>query len=129
MDDTTISTAEVITFRGFKGETSRPILSHHDPDASSKIPVIDCERMFSHNSDDKLHVARLLSEALRKTGIIYAVNHGISEDVIDQVRRLTSQFFKLPVDRKLELHESKSKAKRGYQYVLEGRDDEPGRNG
>lgn len=121
--------AATITFHGYNGENSRSVLPYQDPDSASKIPVLDCKDIFSPDLQKRQRVAQLVSQALQSSGVLYVINHGVPQELEGHLKDAARRFFDLPLDRKMKLHESKSQAKRGYQYLLEGRDDEPGRNG
>ena len=118
-----------ITFRGYNGEIQRPILHQYESSGDPQLPVLDCEDIFSSSLDKRLKVAWRVSQAFRNPGVIYATNHGLGEELVGRTRDIAARLFHLPLDRKMQLHEKKSKAKRGYQYLLENHNDEPGRNG
>lgn len=65
----------------------------------SKIPIID----IGSYSLDKQKIAKELDEACTTSGFFYVSNHGISPELIDQMKKLSAQFFALPETEKLKI--------------------------
>jgi len=59
-------------------------------------------------------VVQQLDKACRDAGFFYVIGHGISEDVINKVREITREFFKLPYEEKLKI---KMTPAAGYRFV------------
>jgi isopenicillin N synthase-like dioxygenase len=64
------------------------------------VPVIDLEPFRQGAAAGKAQVARALDEACLNTGFFSVVGHGIPESLIRDVRRLSADFFALPVEEK-----------------------------
>jgi len=125
-----IEVADSVVFRGFKGTTTRAVLSGNDLKPTfDVIPQVDCAKIFSPSLDDRKSVARVVGKVLREVGCLYAVNHGISEELQANVYRVMKEFFALPLEEKMVVHNSKSPCQMGYQYILEGRADDVTRGG
>jgi len=70
--------------------------------AFTEIPVIDISPLI--NGENPLRVASQIGEACEKVGFFYIKNHGVSQQLIDEMYRLTKLFFKLPADEKNTLN-------------------------
>ena len=116
---------EYVTFHAHKGKLSRPVLKG---DARVKtfdsIPQIDFERMWSTSLDDRKAVAKEVGEAFRNAGFMYAINHGISEDLQNRMFGVMKEFFDLSVEEKMRIHVNNSPAIKGYEALLETRLDD-----
>ncbi len=77
---------------------------------SHSIPIIDLE-----NDDLPLSI----KNACENIGFFYIKNHGISDDIINQVKKATQDFFDLPLEEKNKIHINKSKCHRGYVPIKE----------
>lgn len=90
-----------------------------------KIPVVDIAPLL--DGSDPHGVARQIRWALSNTGFMYVKNHGIAQDFVDSVFDVTRRFFDLPMQRKMELHVSRSDvALRGYIEPF-GENTDPGK--
>ncbi|KAI3446849.1 hypothetical protein Pfo_003514 [Paulownia fortunei] len=63
---------------------------------TTEIPVIDVGRLVSSSSAMDAELVKLRS-ALRSWGCFQAVNHGIENSFLDEVRELSREFFHLPM--------------------------------
>ncbi|XP_071722594.1 jasmonate-induced oxygenase 1-like [Rutidosis leptorrhynchoides] len=100
--------------RYIKPPSDRPNITSRDdhvptstlvPNMIDDIPVIDIQHLVnSANSDPNLRADTLsrISDACREWGFFQVVNHGISHDLLKDVRELWRDFFKLPVEVKQE---------------------------
>jgi hypothetical protein len=123
-------TGNFVSFTGFRGTTIVPVLSGADNKPTFKsVPTVDCAKCFSDSPLDRQKAAQEVRQAFIEASVLYAVNHGVPQALIDSVCKVSRDFFNLPVDEKMKVHTSRSPYKRGYQYVLEGRDDDPDRGG
>jgi hypothetical protein len=119
-----------IVFHGFKGTSTIPILTGRNKQPTFKeIPTVDCKGIFSEAQTDRISVAHSIRQAFLEVVILYATNHGVPIELEANVYRVSKEFFRLEHDEKIRVHNEKSKHKRGYQYLLEGRSDEPDRGG
>ena len=69
--------------------------------ATSAIPVIDFGRWFSGSVEEKRQVARALAEACRRVGFVYIINHGVSDQMLDEAFGWSKELFDLPEDKKM----------------------------
>ncbi|KAL4862409.1 hypothetical protein BDV12DRAFT_203090 [Aspergillus spectabilis] len=115
------------------------------------LPVVDCVGIFSsshtrvahtqandwhgHDSESEYvpthtkrkEAATNIRRHLELSTYIYAINHGIPEDIQKNAEMVMHNFFQLPLEGKRQVHESRSSAKRGYQCLRQVHDDTPGR--
>ncbi|XP_076908331.1 codeine O-demethylase-like [Bidens hawaiensis] len=65
------------------------------------VPVIDISRLYSSSKQgDQVTELDKLRIALTTWGCFQVVNHGLSDSCLDNVRRVTKQFFDLPLEEK-----------------------------
>ncbi|XP_073132302.1 protein LATERAL BRANCHING OXIDOREDUCTASE 1-like [Henckelia pumila] len=66
---------------------------------SGEIPVIDLSRLISSSAEAAMDIAELnkLQSALITWGCFQAINHGIEDSFLDELRRVSRNFFQLPV--------------------------------
>ncbi|CAA0385437.1 unnamed protein product [Arabidopsis thaliana] len=90
------------------------------------LPVIDISRLLLKCDDPDMaedvgvaEVVQQLDKACRDAGFFYVIGHGISEDVINKVREITREFFKLPYEEKLKIKMTPAAGYRGYQRIGE----------
>ncbi len=72
-------------------------------EARRKIPVIDYGPSFAGEPGALAVVAEAVRAACENVGFFYALNHGVSADVIDRAFAASRRFHALPLDRKLAL--------------------------
>ena len=121
---------EYVTFHAYKGKLSRPVLKGDAKvETFESIPQIDMTRIWSPSLDDRKSLAREVSSAFREAGFMYAINHGISEDLQNRTFRVMKQFFDLPLEDKMKIHVNNSPAIKGYEALLETRLDDTTRGG
>ena len=122
--------SEAVTFRGFKGPTKcRVKLGSNTGPSLAEIPKVDCTLISSPNLQHRVRIAQQVGKAFREVGFLYAVNHGISSALEEKVHHTIREFFNLPLEEKMKVHNSNSSVRRGYQYLLEGRGDDETRQG
>jgi isopenicillin N synthase-like dioxygenase len=79
------------------------------------IPVIDVSELLSATaaeSDRLSHVAQQIMEASRRIGFFYIKGHGIAPELIDNVRRVTQDYFALSDD--VKAHCKVNTSQRGW---------------
>lgn len=81
---------------------------------SSKVSVLNCIDLSS--SDLHKNVA-LLKKACLDSGFFYVVNHGISQEFMDEVFAQSKRFFKLPIKEKMKI--LRNEKNRGYTPMLD----------
>ncbi|KAF2684769.1 Clavaminate synthase-like protein [Lentithecium fluviatile CBS 122367] len=92
------------------------------------VPKIDMRRIYSESLSDRQSLAKEVGAACRDVGFFYAVNHGVDEALLDDTFAAIKQFFDLPEEVKMEVHNQKTEKYRGYEAFLEGKLD-PGTRG
>jgi isopenicillin N synthase-like dioxygenase len=70
--------------------------------AFTEIPIIDISSLI--NDENPLEVARQIGDACEKVGFFYIKNHGVEQQLIDEMYTLTKCFFKLPYEEKNQLN-------------------------
>lgn len=121
---------EFVTFHGLKGKVFRPVFKGDARvETFESIPHVDMTKMWSSSLDDRKSVAKQVVSAFREAGFIYALNHGISEDLQNRTRNVVKEFFDLPLEEKMKIHINNSPAIMGYEALLETRLDDSTRGG
>ncbi|XP_010462374.1 PREDICTED: feruloyl CoA ortho-hydroxylase 2 [Camelina sativa] len=80
----------------------RLINFHVNDRTEESIPVIDMS-----NSDEK-SVSKAVCDAAEEWGFFQVINHGVSMEVIENMKAATHRFFSLPVEEKRKLSREKS---------------------
>jgi isopenicillin N synthase-like dioxygenase len=93
--------------------------------SAATLPVIDISGLSSDRVADRNAVGANLRAACLDKGFFYISNHGVPEDLVQDVFAESAAFFALPAAQKAEVDKSKSKANRGYE-PLQGQTLEPG---
>ncbi|KAF3449320.1 hypothetical protein FNV43_RR10048 [Rhamnella rubrinervis] len=76
-----------------------------------KLPILDL------SSPDRSSIANCLRQACIEYGFFYVVNHGVEEELIEQVLDESSKFFSLPSEEKMKLLRKGSAGKRLLSLV------------
>lgn len=78
-------------------------LRYENPEtvAVEEIPIIDFGRFIGGSSEDRAAVAAQISDACRRIGFFYIVNHGVPESLRQQVLSEAREFFARPRDEKM----------------------------
>lgn len=99
-----------------------------DPPAKSipfeQIPLVDFKNFRNGSPVDRAHVAQEIGHALGHVGFFYLINHGIPEQVTENVFRVSRAFFAQPLDLKLAVSSEKTDNHRGY-FPLGGENVDP----
>jgi hypothetical protein len=107
MTSTTTQTAtetKYVTFHAAKGKVSRPILTGAAMKPTfESLPQVDFEMAFSPSLDDREAVAIEVGKAFKEVGFLYAINHGISEDLQERLTAVIKEFFALPNEEKMKV--------------------------
>src|SRR6185436_7857786 len=77
------------------------------------LPVLDISRLDAGPAENQALLTEL-RETAHDIGFFYISNHGIDDDLTDQVRRLARRFFALPEADKLAIEMINSPHFRGY---------------
>ncbi|CAN1319045.1 Gibberellin 2-beta-dioxygenase 8 [Linum perenne] len=91
-------------------ETYKDLLSNHQPppppadvhvaSATVELPVIDLARLSCHDTSESCKDD--IAKASEEWGFFQVVNHGISREILDRMRREQVKVFKQPFDKKKE---------------------------
>lgn len=78
------------------------------------IPVIDFYLFNNGNSTTKQNLVKQIYQACHEIGFMYLQNHGISQNLIEQVFTHSKNFFNLPLEVKQQLAWSDEHSNQGY---------------
>jgi hypothetical protein len=84
---------EYVTFHAYKGKLSRPVLKGDSRVKTfESIPQIDMRRMWSSSLEDRKAVSKEVGDAFRDAGFMYAINHGISQNLQSRMFQVIKEF-------------------------------------
>ena len=87
-----------------KGRIKRQILTGDKKKPTfESIPEVDFSKMGSDSVEDRKAIAKEVGAAFRNSGFLYAKNHGISEDLQENLYRVVKDFFDLPLEEKMKV--------------------------
>ena len=80
------------------------------------LPVVDISALTdpSTSATSRAEAAENLGKAAREVGFLYITGHGISRDVIDDLKRFTKAYFAQPLDAKMHDYIGNSVNHSGY---------------
>jgi isopenicillin N synthase-like dioxygenase len=78
------------------------------------IPVIDLARFLDAGGSERAHVAENLDRALRSNGFFLIQGHGVPNDLLESLQRLSREFFARPLDEKMRVAQLGPGVMRGY---------------
>jgi isopenicillin N synthase-like dioxygenase len=78
------------------------------------VPIIDISPFTNGSATDKLAVAQAVDKACRDIGFLVIQGHGVSRELIDTVRRVSGDFFDLPLVEKQRVARPAKDVARGY---------------
>ncbi|KAK8602107.1 hypothetical protein V6N13_058240 [Hibiscus sabdariffa] len=81
--------------RYVRTDEDSPVVSHTN--LSPHVPVIDMQKLSSHEERDRLH------HACKEWGFFQLINHGVSTSLVDKMKMEVQQFFNLPLEEKKKL--------------------------
>jgi hypothetical protein len=95
---------EYIIVHAGKGTIKRQILTGDKKKPTfESITEVDFSNMDSPSFDQRNAVAKEVGAAFRNSGFLYAKNHGISEDLQEELYRVIREFFDLPLEEKMKV--------------------------
>ena len=82
----------------------------------TEIPVIDLSPMTNLSSpEDKAKLVADIRAACSRVGFFVIKNHGIEWKIVDDAFDGLKEFFDLPMEKKMEVHQSMSDSYQGYE--------------
>jgi hypothetical protein len=83
----------------------------------TEIPVIDLSAMTNPSSspEDKAKLVTDIRAACSRVGFFVIKNHGIEWKIADDAFDGLKEFFDLPMEKKMEVHQSMSDSYQGYE--------------
>jgi len=83
----------------------------------SEIPTIDLSPMTSPTAppEDKIRLTAEIRDACTRVGFFIIKNHSIDWKIVENAFDAIKEFFDLPMEMKMEAHESKSDSFQGYE--------------
>lgn len=83
----------------------------------TEIPVIDLSAMLDPNSGGggKEHLVSSIRDACTRVGFFMIKNHGIDWRIVEDSFAALEEFFGLPMEKKMEVHQNKSPSYMGYE--------------
>ncbi|RFU32486.1 hypothetical protein B7463_g3851, partial [Scytalidium lignicola] len=79
-----------------------------------EIPVVDITDIFSDSFDERLRVAQEIAVICKEVGFMYVKNHGVPQDLVDEMFEVSRQYHALPFEDKMADYVFKSETLRGY---------------
>ncbi|PON80322.1 Oxoglutarate/iron-dependent dioxygenase [Parasponia andersonii] len=82
--------------------TERPTLATAalSSSLSSDIPIIDFSKLSKGNKDEVLSELLKLTAACEEWGFFQVINHGIDQSLLEQIEKVSNDFFMLPLAEK-----------------------------
>jgi hypothetical protein len=113
---------EYIIVHAGKGTIKRQILTGDEKKPTfESITEVDFSNMDSPSFKQRKAVAHQVGAAFRNSGFLYAKNHGISEDLQEDLPKVIREFFDLPLEEKMKVNE-KSAEKINFLRLIENED-------
>jgi isopenicillin N synthase-like dioxygenase len=83
----------------------------------TEIPVIDLEPMTNPSSspEDKAKLVADIRAPCSRVGFFVIKDHGIEWKIVDDAFDGLKEFFDLPMEKKMEVHQSMSDSYQGYE--------------
>jgi len=95
---------EYIVVHAGKGTIKRQILTGSQKKPTFEtIPQVDFTLMNSPSLSERKVIAQQIGAAFKDSGFLYAINHGISEDLQAELTELIKEFFNLPLEEKMKV--------------------------
>ena len=102
-------------YRDHSWDNKREILrGDQKVETFDEIPLIDIGGIFSEDYEERLRVAKEVAEVCKTVGFMYIKNHGISQELIDDVFDLSQKYHAQPLEAKKDQYVYKSQTLRGY---------------
>ncbi|KAN0036458.1 hypothetical protein ACTFIV_001753 [Dictyostelium citrinum] len=66
-----------------------------------KLPIIDVS-LLRKDEDGKKQISKEINKACKEHGFFYIKNHGVQQELIDQLQSVMKKFFSLPLETKMK---------------------------
>lgn len=84
---------------------------------SAALPIIDFSKWLKGSPEEKKKNAQELAQACREVGFVYVINHGVSQDLLEEAFGWSKKLFDLPEEQKmLAPHPPGPNVHRGYSW-------------
>lgn len=84
---------------------------------AAALPIIDFSRWLHGTGAEKKQVAQELAQACREVGFVYVINHGVSQELLEEAFGWSKKLFDLPTETKmLAPHPPGPDVHRGYSW-------------
>ncbi|CZR67290.1 related to isopenicillin N synthetase [Phialocephala subalpina] len=102
-------------YRDHTWENKREILRGSKAvETFDEMPLIDIGDIFSESYSERLRKAKEVAEVCKTVGFMYIKNHGISQELIDDVFEFSKTYHAQDLEKKKEEYVYKSETLRGY---------------
>lgn len=78
------------------------------------IPLVDLDQFVNGNAAQRQSVVETLGDAFHRVGFVGVVNHGVSQQLVDDFYRASKAFFAQPVEVKRKYEIKGGNGQRGY---------------
>ena len=82
--------------------------------AFTKLPLVDISLLFSSDFSARTQAAKVLGNAARDAGFLYIVGHGVTQQLIDNVKTRTREYFAQTYEQKMQDYIGNSSNHSGY---------------
>ncbi|XP_022772976.1 leucoanthocyanidin dioxygenase-like [Durio zibethinus] len=76
------------------------VLEEEKKEEGPRVPTIDLKEIDSEDNEVRQRCRQELKKAAMEWGVMQLVNHGISDELMDRVRKAGQKFFELPLEEK-----------------------------
>lgn len=89
--------------------------------SNETIPIIDFDLFLNGTDEDQKRISLEIHDACTKTGFFYLFNHGIDQNLIENVYHQSERFFNQTIDEKMKIFIGSSPYgnNRGYTPMFE----------
>jgi hypothetical protein len=95
---------EYVVVHAGKGTIKRQVLTGAQKKPTfDTIPQVDFSNMCSSSIEERRAMAKEVGTAFRNSGFLYAMNHGIPEELQSDLYRVIKDFFDLPLEEKMKV--------------------------
>lgn len=97
---------EYVIVHAGKGTIKREILKGDKKKPTFETIIqVDFSKMNSSSLEDRKAMAKEIGVAFKDSGFLYAANHGIDEELQEDLYSVMREFFALPLEEKMKVRE------------------------